>query len=81
MSTSIAYDTQKLLDVSAKKMGWTRSELIRRLIAIGLDLVVNNGEEIPVILKIPVNLKNKPNELRQWLYQKSDAIVGKFSEK
>jgi hypothetical protein len=81
MSISLPLETQELLDVSAKKMGWNKSELLRKLIAKGLDLVVVDGEEIPIILKVPADLKDKPEALRSWLYQKSDAITKKFSEK
>jgi hypothetical protein len=81
MSVSLPMETQELLDVSAKKMGWKRSELLRKLISKGLDLVVNNGEEIPVILKVPVGLRDNPEELRQWMYQKSDAVVNALTEK
>jgi hypothetical protein len=80
MSVSLPMETQELLDVSAKKMGWNRSELLRRLITKGLDLVINDGEEIPVILRIPIELRSKPEELRAWLYQKSDGITKKLSE-
>lgn len=81
MSVSLPMETQELLDVSAKKMGWNRSELLRRLIQKGLDLIVTDGEEIPVILKIPGELRGKQEELRSWLYQKSDIITKKLSEK
>ena len=81
MSISLPLEMQELLDVSAKKMGWNKSELIRKLIKKGLDLVVVDVEEIPVILKIPADLRGRPEELRTWLYQKSDAITKKLSEK
>jgi hypothetical protein len=81
MSVSLPQETQELLSVSAKKMGWNKSELLRRLIQKGLDLVITDGEEIPVILKIPSFLRGQPEELQKWLYQKSDAITKKLSEK
>ncbi|MCK9458338.1 MAG: ribbon-helix-helix protein, CopG family [Proteobacteria bacterium] len=81
MSISLPLEMQELLDVSAKKMGWNKSELLRKLITKGLDLVVVDGEEIPVILKIPNELRGQPEVLRKWLYQKSDAITTKLSQK
>jgi metal-responsive CopG/Arc/MetJ family transcriptional regulator len=74
MSLSLEPELQEFLTVSAKKMGWSRSELIRRLTK-HIDLVVNDGEEIPVIIKIPINLKGNEAELLQWLSVKSSAIA------
>ncbi len=81
MSISLPLEMQERLDVSAKKMGWNKSELLRKLITKGLDLVVVDEEEIPVILKIPAELRGQPDALRAWLYQKSDAITKKLCEK
>lgn len=75
MSLSIEPEMQENLKVSAKKMGWSVSELIRRLVSKHLDLVVNDGDEIPVILKIPAELKGNEEKLLLWLNSKSQVIV------
>lgn len=75
MSLSIESEMQEILKVSAKKMGWSVSELIRRLVSKHLDLVVNDGEEIPVILKIPAELKGSEEKLLLWLNSKSQIIA------
>ena len=75
MSVAIPQEMQDLIGESSKKMGWNKSELIRKLIAKHLDLIVNDGEEIPVILKIPSGLKGNHDELQKWLYTRIDAIV------
>lgn len=74
-------EMQEHLSDSAKKMGWNKSELIRNLISKHLDLIVNDGEEIPVILRIPSSLREDSDELRKWLYAKSDAITKVLGDK
>jgi len=81
MSVSMPQEMQDLLSESAKKMGWNKSELIRKLLAKHLDLIVNDGDEIPVILKIPSDLREDPDNLRKWLYAKADAITKTLSQK
>ena len=75
MSLSIEPKMQDNLKVSAKKMGWSVSELIRRLVSKHLDLIVNDGDEIPVILKIPADLKGNEEKLLLWLNSKSLVIA------
>jgi hypothetical protein len=75
MSLSIEPEMQDLLKVSAKKAGCSVSSLIRKLVEKHLNLLVNEGEEIPVILKIPTHYKEDEVELRKWLGQKTEAIV------
>lgn len=75
MSLSIDPALQDLIDTSAKKMGLNRSELIRRLVTKHLDLIANDGEEIPVILKIPASLKGDEEGLLKWLNARSAAIA------
>jgi len=74
MSLSIPVEMQELLEVSAKKMGWNRSELVRRLVDKYLGLLVNDDDEIPVILRIPRDLRETPDELSAWLHARADAI-------
>lgn len=75
MSLSVEPDTHDLLKQSAKKMGISVSHLIRDLVDKHLNLLVNDGEEIPVILKIPVELKGDEANLRKWLESRIEAIV------
>jgi hypothetical protein len=75
MSLSIEPKMQDLLKASAKKAGCSVSSLIRDLVDKHLSLIVNEGDEIPVILKVPAHLKGDENDLRKWLYVKTDAIV------
>jgi hypothetical protein len=75
MSLSIEPEMQDLLKASAKKAGCSVSHLIRDLVNKHLTLIVNEGEEIPVILKVPTHLKGDEAGLRQWLTVKVEAIV------
>lgn len=80
MSLSIDPEMQKLLKVSAKKAGKTVSELVRDLVEKHLGLLVNEGEEIPIIIKVPMQLKQDEVNLRAWLGVKVDAIVKALSD-
>jgi hypothetical protein len=75
MSLSVKPEMQDLLKDAAKKRGSSVSELVRTLIQKHLNLVVNDGGEIPVILRIPASLKGDPTSLRQWLNSRTDKIV------
>ena len=63
------------LKVSAKQVGCSVSELIRRLVDKHLGLVVNDDDFIPVVLKIPSEYRGNPEQLRSWISAKSEAIV------
>ena len=75
MSLSIEPEMHDLLKNAAKKAGCSVSSLIRKLVDKHLNLIVNEGEEIPIILKVPTYLKEDEDALRKWLALKSDAIV------
>lgn len=76
MSLSLDPEMHELIKISAKKLGHKNvSQLIRDLISKYLDLLVNDADDIPVILRIPGHLKDDPKSLREWLGQKSDAIT------
>lgn len=79
MSLAIENDMQELLKNSAKKTGMSVSQLVRELVESHLDLIVNDGNEIPVILRIPVHLKGDRETLKSWLGIKVDAIVNALS--
>ena len=75
MSLSVEPEMHSLLKRSSKKMGWSTSQLVRELVNKYLDLVVQDEEIIPVILRIPAELKEDPESLRKWLEIKREAIL------
>lgn len=81
MSLSLDSDMYELVKTSSKKLGHKNvSQMIRDLISKYLDLLVNDNDEIPIILKIPSNLKNNPQELEAWLKVRTDAVVKALCE-
>jgi len=75
VSLSLDPEMHDLIKSSAKKLGHKNvSQLIRDLVSKYLDLVVNEKDEIPVIIRIPGEIKSDPEAIRKWLYKKSDAI-------
>lgn len=78
MSISVEPEMQELLKNSAKKAGKNVSSLIRDLVENHLALIVNEGEEIPIIIKVPVYLKDDEKGLREWLAAKTQAIIKKL---
>jgi len=75
MSLSVLPEQQTLLKTSAKKLGVSASQLIRDLVTKYLGLLVNDGSEVPVILKIPSELKGDEEGLRKWMAVRTEAIV------
>jgi predicted DNA-binding protein len=76
MSLSLDPEMHELIKSSAKKLGHKNvSQLIRDLVSRHIDLLVNDKEEIPVIIKVPESLKDEPDRLRSWLRFKADAIA------
>jgi hypothetical protein len=71
---------QELLKNSSKKMGCSVSSLVRDLVDKHIDLIVNDGEEIPVILKIPTSLRGNPEDLKVWLDSRVSGIVKALSK-
>lgn len=81
MSLSLDPEMHDLIKSSAKKLGHKNvSQLIRDLVSKYLDLLVNDSEDIPVILRIPNHLRNSPSELKSWLDQKSEAITNALTQ-
>lgn len=80
MSLSVEPEMQELLKNSSKKMGCSVSSLVRDLVDKHIDLIVNDGEEIPVILKIPTSLRGNPEELKVWLDSRVSGIVKALSK-
>jgi len=80
MSLSLDPEMHELIKNSAKKLGHKNvSQLIRDLVSKYLDLMVNDSDDIPVILRIPGDLKENPEALKSWLHFKSDAIAKALS--
>ena len=75
VSLSLDPEMHELIKNSAKKLGHKNvSQLIRDLVSRHLDLMVNDRDETPVIIRVPGSLKGDRAALRDWLYRKSDAI-------
>lgn len=75
MSLSLEPEMHDLVKKSAKKMGHKNvSQMIRDLISKYLDLLVNDNDETPVIIRIPNKLKEDKQELKKWLDIKAKAI-------
>ena len=60
---------------SAKRLGHKNvSKMIRELITNYLDLMVNEGNETPVVLKVPNEIRENEEELKKWLEVKVNAL-------
>lgn len=80
VSLSLDPDMHELIKNSAKKLGHKNvSQLIRDLVSRHLDLMVNDKDETPVIIRVPGDLKGDREALKNWLYRKSDAISDALS--
>lgn len=78
VSLSLDPEMHELIKNSAKKLGHKNvSQLIRDLVSRHLDLMVNDKDEVPVIIRVPGSLRG--GALRDWLYRKSDAISDALS--
>ena len=80
MSIAADPEMQSLLKISAKKLGCSVSELIRTLITKHLNLIVNEDDKIPVILKIPVELKGNVEGVKVWLESRTAQIIKAVGE-
>ena len=60
---------------SSLKMGWSTSQLVRELVNKYLDLIVQDEDIVPVILRIPGKIKDNPEQLQAWLKIKEEAII------
>lgn len=72
--TSMSLDEEMcdLLKNSAKKLGCSKSELVRDLVNKYLPLLVHDNDEVVVVLRVPADLKGE--ELKAWLDAKTKAI-------
>lgn len=81
VSLSLEPEMHELIKSSAKRLGHKNvSLLVRDLISKYLDLMVSDSEDIPVILRIPAELKDDHEGMRAWLRRKSDAIADALSK-
>lgn len=79
MSLSLDEEMFKLIKDSSKKLGHKNaSQLMRDLISKYLSLVVNDKDELPIILKIPMELTKNKVELEKWLDEKKNVILRKI---
>lgn len=77
MSIAIDKDLKEKIELAAKKTGKSNSSLIRHIVEKYIHLEVNEGEEVNIVLQIPVQFKSKEKEaeLRSWLQSRTDSIV------
>lgn len=77
MSIAIDKDLKEKIELAAKKTGKSNSSLIRHIVEKYIHLEVNEGEEINIVLQIPIEFKSKEKEaeLRTWLQSRADSIV------
>lgn len=69
---------QKLKRVKEKKGYKSVSKLIRDLV----DKYVNEDDDVvPVVLKVPAQLRGNASALRQWLDNRVPAVVQALSQK
>ena len=80
MSIAADPEMQSLLKVSAKKLGCSVSELIRTLVTKHLNLIINEDEKIPIILRIPSELKGDVEGVKAWMDARVAQIVKAVGE-
>jgi hypothetical protein len=77
MSLSLDLDTQDKLRLHAKqKTNGNVSKLIREMVD---KYLITDDNVIPVILKIPIDLKGDHDNLQKWLETKTQAVVKALS--
>lgn len=76
VSLSLDPEMHEIIKEAANKLGHKNvSQVIRDLVSKYLGLLVNDSDEIPVIIRIPGGLLDRPEELRAWLNAKAEAIA------
>lgn len=76
MSFAIEPELQDRLRAHAKRKGISNSMCVRELID---RFIIDDDTIIPVVLKIPVELKGDKEALMAWLESRKNAIVEKLS--
>ena len=80
MSLSIDPDLHEELKAAKKRSGYDSvSAILCDLADRHLDLVVNDGEEIPVILRIPSEIRGDRPALQEWFEMKTTAIIERLA--
>ncbi len=78
MSLSLDPDTQDKLRLHAKqKTNGNVSKLIREMVE---KFIVVEDDVIPVILRIPIDLKGDQENLQKWLGARMQAVVKALSD-
>lgn len=76
MSVSLSQDMYDLVKEASKKLGHKNvSLLFRELIAKYLNLLLDDNDDIPVIIKVPSHLTKNKEDLKEWLDVKTKAIM------
>lgn len=76
MSLSLEPDLYEKIKNASKKMGHKNvSKMIRDLINKYLDLLINDNDETPIIIRVPNEIKENKEELSNWLEIKKQAII------
>ncbi len=76
MSFAIEANLQEKLKAYAKSKGVSNSQCVRDLIE---KFVVDEDDKIPVVLKIPADLKGNKEGLASWLDARCKGLVEKLS--
>lgn len=76
VSLSLEPEMHERIKDASKKLGHKNaSQVVRELVAKYLELLVNEGDDIPVIIRIPASLTDNPEALKEWLRVKTEAIA------
>jgi hypothetical protein len=80
MSLSIDPELHEELKIAKKRSGYDSvSAILCDLAERHLDLVVKNGDEIPIILRVPSELRDNKEGLEEWLSVKTAAIINSLA--
>lgn len=82
ISVSLSPEMHDLVKETSKKLGHKNvSLLFRELISKYLNLMLDENDETAVMLKIPNDLIEDKEKLKQWLSIKSNAIADVLCKK
>ena len=84
MSMAMDEDMQNALKREARDRGYSSvsaflRDLVERFALNKVTVIEHETEAIPVVLKIPINLRDNREGLREWMNIKADAIVKALS--
>ena len=76
VSLSLDPEIHETIKDAANKLGHKNvSQVIRDLVSKYLSLLVNDTDDVSVILRIPGDLLERPEDHKAWLKAKSEAIA------